>query len=68
MRIAGGLGVIALPSEFILRLPLRELRRPRIVLSTSENLRNREIFLELTYAIREIILEAEVEARGNLPK
>ena len=66
-----GLELDRLPENFKnsqFEIWLAQIAEDQPYLSTSENLRNRAIFLELTYAIREIILEAEMTARGNLPK
>ncbi|MHB8289226.1 MAG: SIR2 family protein [Acidimicrobiales bacterium] len=64
-----GFDLDLLPEEFTnsqFELWLAQLAEDQPYLSLSENLRNRALFVEVTYAIREVILEAEENARGNL--
>lgn len=66
-----GLNLDRLPENFKnsqFEIWLAQISEDQPYLSTSENLRNRAIFLELTYAIREVILEAENNTKRVLPE
>lgn len=64
-----GLDLDQLPEQFMnsqFEPWLAQIAEDQPCLSTSENLRNRALFVELTHAIREVVLEAEDNAHSYL--